>query len=72
MSRRSEASPRSTSISRTPSRLKSSTSLTLRPIRVEPSGIATSVKNFIPTASDSSAAMLVAVGQQPRRPMKRR
>jgi hypothetical protein len=46
MSRRSEASPLSTSIRRTPSRLNSSTSLTLRPIRVEPSGTATSVKNF--------------------------
>ena len=45
--RRSDASPRSTSITRTASRLKIGTSLTFMPTSVESSGMATSVKYFI-------------------------
>jgi hypothetical protein len=64
MSRRSEASPRRTSIRRTPSRLNSSTSLTLRPISVEPSGTATSVKNFARAFRPPACSHGDAVGQE--------
>jgi hypothetical protein len=72
MSRRSEASPLSTSIRRTPSRLNSSTSLTLRPISVEPSGTATSVKNFARAPPASSAAAIEVRSGRRRRPTKKR
>ncbi|OIQ65848.1 hypothetical protein GALL_525910 [mine drainage metagenome] len=54
-SRRSDASPRKTSTTRTDSRLKISTSSTFLPISPESSGTATSVKNFIFDLSLSSA-----------------
>ena len=53
-SRRSEASPRRTSITRALSRAKMSTPSSPLPTRAEPSGIATSVKNFILLRPDSS------------------
>jgi len=63
-SRRSDASPRSTSMTRTPSGLKMSTSSTCRPIRAESSGSATSVKYFILRRSVSSAPIVSRVGRR--------
>ena len=62
MSRRSEASPRRTSITRTASRLNIFTSLTFCPTMPLSSGIATSVKYFICERSVRNAAIELRSG----------
>ena len=64
--RRRLSSPRSTSITRMPSRLKIATSITFWPISGEPSGTTTSVKNFIRLRGPEQVGHRIAVRQEPR------